>query len=190
MAAATSVLNGTKKRHQAALLVAEDDLSDMDIAEAVGIGRTTLSRWKTDPEFNALVGDQVGQLNGAMLKLTIAKKRKRLEVLDALHDRANQVIAHRAERHATELEDGETPVSATKRIFGDVTPAEAATGLLVKQETVNNSGMKTVNWSVDTGLMKEIRALQEQAAKELGQWEENVNLKHGGMVRTIVLEDD
>src|SRR6187402_454848 len=138
---------GTKKREQAAVLVAEDELTDEAIAETVGIGRRTLATWKTQPEFAALVGDQVGRIQAAMLKLAIARKDKRLRVLDDLHVRAVQVVHDRAERHAAELVAVEDAATATRRFFGDSVPPEAATGLLVKQETVNAQGMKTVNWS-------------------------------------------
>ncbi len=171
------------KKERAAVLLAEDELSDELIAAGVGVSRQTLARWKKQPDFAAHVGDNVGRIQAGMLKLAIAKKHKRLQALDTLHDKALQVIHDRAARHAEELRDADSPVTATKRLFGDNTPAEAATGLLVKQESVNNSGMKTVNWAVDTRLIKEIRALHEQAAKELGQWIEkgektqNVNVR-------------
>lgn len=167
---AGSLAQNCTKKERAAILLAEDDLSDERIADQVGISRRTLGNWKQQPEFAALVGDNVGRIQAGMLKLVIAKKHRRLDVLDQLHAKAMQVVTDRATRHAGELGDAETPVNATKRLFGDVTPAEAATGLLVKQETANNSGIKTMNWAVDTGLIREIRALQEQAAKELGQW--------------------
>lgn len=166
-----AVQNGTK-RQRAAILLAEDDLTDEQIAEVLNIGRTTLSRWKTDPEFNAAVGDYRGKIIADALRLPIAKKHERVKVLNDLHTRSLRVIADRAERHVEELDDPDSAINATRRIFGTDTPAEAATGLLVRQESVNASGMKTVNWAVDTGLMKEIRDLHKQAAQELGQWVE------------------
>ena len=181
------------KKEYAAVLLADDELPDWSIAEKVGVTRQTLHNWKHKPEFAALVGDNVGRIQAGMLKLAIAKKHQRVKALDDLHAKSFAVITARALRYQAKLgtDDPEALAAlAAKAMFGENVPAEAATGLLVEQESVNNSGMKTVNWSVDTGLMKEIRALQEQAAKELGQWEENVNLKHGGMVRTIILEDD
>lgn len=187
---AQSITQNYSKRERAAVLLAEDELSDEAIASVVGVTRKTLHNWKQLPEFTALVGDNVGQIQAGMLKLAIAKKHKRLAVLDDLHAKALQVIEQRGFRYATELAEAESAAMATRRLFGTDTPTEAMTGLLVKQETANNSGVKTVNWAVDTGLMKEIRALHEQAAKELGQWEETVNVNHGGTVRTIVLEGD
>jgi hypothetical protein len=47
--------NDTKKREKAAQLVAEDVLSDEKIAAEVGIGRSTLARWKADLRFLARV---------------------------------------------------------------------------------------------------------------------------------------
>lgn len=189
---ATTLQKITKKHHEAALLVAEDELSDEAIAAQVGITRQTLYVWKQKPEFAALVGDNVGRIQAGMLKLAIAKKHKRVAVLDDLHERAMQVVVDRAERHREELATADSPERAVRRMFGDHVPTEAATGLLVRQETVNAQGMKTVNWSVDTGLMREIRALHEQAAKELGQWSEQVNLNHTGLTRqyVVVTEDD
>lgn len=146
--------NPTKRHCEAALLVAEDDLTDEQISERIGIHRTTLHAWKKDPTFAALVGDQVGRLNAGMLKLPIAKKRKRLESLNDLHTKAMEVIAERS------------------RDMADEAPG-TSTGLMVRQTKIQSSGDGVTivkEYQVDTGLMREIRALEEQAAKELGQW--------------------
>lgn len=166
----------TKKREHAALLVAEDDLTDEAIAQAVGIGRRTLATWKTQPEFAALVGDAVGQVQAAMLKLSIARKHKRLAVLDDLHTKALAVIEERAQDNTG-------------------APGEA-TGLMVrqvKQIGVGKSAQVIEEYAVDTGLMREIRALHEQAAKELGQWSDKHEIAGAGgvplMVQLIERED-
>jgi len=49
-------------KQRAAVLVAADELSDEQIAAAVGITRRTLTAWKRRPDFAALVGDHVGKL--------------------------------------------------------------------------------------------------------------------------------
>lgn len=188
MAAGTS--QNVTKRERAAVLLAEDELSDEVIAGAVDVARRTLARWKLEPDFAALVGDNVGRIQAGMLKLAIAKKYKRVEVLDMLHTKHLRALELRAERIAVELSAEDTPETATRKFFGSFIPAEAITGLFVKKETVLANGMKSVEWVYDAAIVKTICSLEEQAAKELGQWEENVNLKHGGMVRTIVLEDD
>ena len=166
-----AIQNPTKKHHEAALLVAEDALTDEQIAETVGVHRTTLAVWKKDPTFSALVGDQVGRLNAAMLKLPIAKKRERLRTLDALHNKALDVIAERAATMADEAPG-------------------TSTGLMVRQTKIQSSGDGVTivkEYSVDTALIREIRALEEQAAKELGQWAERHEVTAD--VRTVAIHE-
>lgn len=171
----------SEKAHRAAWLVAEDDLSDVEIAAAVGIGRTTLHRWKQHQAFKAQVGDNAGDLNRAMMRLAIAKKRKRLATLDDLHKRAYAVIEQRASRYGS---DADTPEEAARRIFqGGHTPPEASTGIMVREETLTAGGGVTVKWSFDAALYRELRALEEQAAKELGQWVEKSEI--GGTVQMV-----
>lgn len=164
----------TMQRERAAVLLAENDLSDAQIAESVGTGRSTLSTWKRRPEFMARVGEHVAALTASVLRYRIAKRRHRVRTLDELHDKALDVIRLRAERYGAMLGDDPEVVAiqAARSISGPVAPGEAATGLLVEKEAVNNAGHRTVEWSVDAALVREIRAIQEQAAKELGQWVE------------------
>ena len=178
------------KRHRAAILCAEDELSDERIAETVGIARRTLTRWKTDPEFAALVGDYHGKIVGAALKLPIAKKHKRVAVLNDLHTKALQVIEKRAERYASDLDDAESADNAVRRMFGDATPEEAATGLMVRQETANTTGKVTVNWQFDRALVAEIRDLEKQAATELGQWQERAAVEQTTTMVQIIADDE
>ena len=70
-------------------------------------------------------------------------------------------------------------------VFGRVVPAEALTGLVVEKETFTASGIRTSEWSVDTGLVREIRALHEQAAKELGQWVDRSEVSGTQVVRIV-----
>ncbi len=163
------------KRERAAILIAEDDLADEAISAAVGITRKTLHNWKQDPDFTAIVGDRVGQIQAAMLKHAIAKKHRRLAVLDDLHDKALQVIE--------------------ERIDTDGAPGQS-TGLVVrqlKQIGAGKSAEVVEEFTVDTGLLREIRALHEQAAKELGQWTEKADVTIGGGMRreyVLVAEGD
>jgi hypothetical protein len=178
----------TPQRHQAATLLADNDLAEHEIADTIGISRITLWRWKQNPDFAAQVGDNVGQIQAAMLRHTIAKKHKRMHVLDDLHEKAVRVVELRALRNQAKFGD-DLEVEATqaaKRVFGPTTPIEAVTGLLVEKESVNNTGQRMVEWAVDTGLMREIRALHEQAAKELGQWIEKSQVEDTTRVVEIV----
>lgn len=185
--AATS--QNVPRKTQAAILEAENDLTDEQIAERLGINRRTLTRWRDDPEYNALVGDHAGQIAASCLKFAIAKKHKRIGVLDDLHARALQVIDERAAEYARDEHDAADADRAVHRIYGgrDVTPPGGGTGLIVRQYKQIGSGRDArlvEEYGVDTGLMKEIRGLQQQAAQELGQWVEKS--ESGGTMTTVV----
>src|SRR5262249_52678996 len=108
-------------KQRAAVLVAAHELTDEQIAAAVGVTRRTLTAWQRRPDFAALVGDHVGRLQAGMLRLAIAKKRVRLAHLDDLHARYLRLIAARGEAMAGEVPGGET-------------------GLLVRQTKVIGTG--------------------------------------------------
>src|SRR5215207_5893892 len=85
----------TAQKKRAATLLAENELMDQEIAAQVGVSRTALWKWKQNAEFVLEVGDQIGQIQAAMLKLAIAKKYKRIAVLDALKQKVLQTIEER-----------------------------------------------------------------------------------------------
>lgn len=174
----------TPQRHEAARLLAENDLPEHEIAERVGITRVTLWRWKQSPDFSAQVGDNIGQIQAGMLRLTIAKKHRRLAVLDDLHDKLLTVVQERAADYAAHGTNG-----------GDV-PAGGGTGLIVRQLKQIGSGRDAYvveEFAVDTALVREIRATHEQAAKELGQWIDKGEFSLSGGIRrefVVVQEHD
>ena len=154
---------------RAAILVAEDVLTDEQISAELGITRRTLANWKKRKDFAADVGGHVGAIQAGMLRLTIAKKHKRLKTLDDLHTKALAVIEARAAAMA-----GAAP--------------GADTGLLTHQykQVGTGRGSATVSeYTVDVALMREIRSLQEQAAKELGQWVEKSEALITGEIRLV-----
>jgi len=154
------------QKHRAAILLAENELTDRQIAETLGIGRTSLHYWKQNPEFAAQVGDHIGEIQAGMLRLAIAKKHKRLKVLDELHEKLLTVIEERAGEHPGVAGDG--------------------TGLIVEQVKQLGTGANAQvieEYVVDTATVREIRALHEQAAKELGQWQDRLQVE--GLTTTI-----
>lgn len=155
---------------QAALLLAEDDINDQDIAKTVGVNPATIWRWKQFPEFTERIQEHVVALQAAMLRHAVAKRHKRLATLDKLHTKALAVIEARGEEMADEAPGAET-------------------GLLVKTYKVVGQGPTAqlmTEYAVDTPLMREIRAIEEQAAKELGQWEEKQAITGEVMVRRYI----
>lgn len=161
--------NRTKK-HRAAILLAEDEMTDREIAADLNISRTTIHEWKHEPEFQQVMGDYAGQIIAEALKLPIARKHVRVKELNDLNERYHRIIEARAERHAAALAD--SPESAARAIFGDVTPAEAATGLLVAQPKIAANGKTVTEWAFDKSLDSAIKETHKQAATELGQWQE------------------
>lgn len=153
---------------RAAVLLAEDEAGEDEIAAAVGVNPSTLWRWKQHPEFAARVGDHVGRLQAAMLRVRIAKKRERIKVLNDLHEKQLAVVAARAADPSLAAVPG------------------GETGLLVRQLKQIGAGRDAQvveEYAVDVGLLKEIRATEEQAAKELGQWVEKGEV--GGTVSVV-----
>ena len=153
----------SKAAADAAVLLADDEITNEHIAESVGVSVTTLWRWRQEPEFQERVAEHTAALHAAMLRHAIAKRHKRIAVLDRLHTKAIAVIDARAEGMAGEDAPG------------------ADTGLLVKSYKQVGQGPAAQlmeEFAVDTGLLREIRAIEEQAAKELGQWIEKS--EHGG----------
>lgn len=158
---AESGFRWSANRYRAALLLAEDDLSHEAIAEAAGITSRTLRTWKQNSEFAAQVGDYVGQLQAAMLRYRIAKKRHRLKVLNDLHEKLLTVLEERAEEYA-----GKAPGGATGTVV-----------MQLKQIGTGPFAQTVEEYAVDIATIKQIMALEQQAAQELGQWQDRVQVE-------------
>lgn len=140
-----------ERRERAALLLAEDGLTDLEIATACGISRPALVKWKTAPEFQQRIAEIVSRRKDAALRYSIAQQDRRLAAMDDRWQRLLQVIAERAEEMDGAVSGG-------------------GTGMLARTIKLSNTGVQVEEYVVDTGLLKELRGLEEQAAKELGQW--------------------
>jgi hypothetical protein len=162
-------------RDKASLLVAIDELTDARIAEKVGISAPTLYRWKRDPEFLAAVDAH----NAAFREIA---RRKGAAILDrrvaALNDRLQRMKRVIDER-------GDDP--GMQGVPG------GKTGLLVRTVKAVGRGedFELIDlYEVDTGLLKELREHEKQAAQELGQWAERTEIsgKDGGPLLISVIE--
>jgi Homeodomain-like domain len=160
-----NVSNLTGQKALAARLVAEDELTDEKIAAQVGVSRKTIARWRELPDFQKVVREHETAINDEMLRLTIAKRHKRVAQLDQLMTKMLTVIEERSEDPNTLNASG------------------GATGLIVrdiKVVGVGPSAQLVDVYGVDTALLREFRATHEQAARELGQWsdktEQTMNL--------------
>ena len=162
----------TGKRERAALLVAQDELSDQAIADSLGIAEVTLERWKRAPEFRARAAEHVEAWRQALRQKGIADKRSRLAALDDRWRRLQKVIDERAEHHP--------------KVEGAHVSAGAETGALVLTIRHLPGGGRVEEWAVDTALFAELRAHEKQAAIELGEWTERSEVKQsGGLTHTV-----
>jgi hypothetical protein len=140
----------TAAQEQAALAVAEGRFEFRRIAEAVGIDTATLFRWRRDEPFASRVAEISAEFAAAAMKRGIARKDYRLNCLANLHSHLLTVIEERGAAEDMQAVPG------------------GKTGLVVR--TYKVSGESVVpEYSVDTGAIRELRSIQEQAAKELGQ---------------------
>lgn len=154
----------TKPRADAALLLAEDELSDAAIAEKVGIGRTTLFTWKQHPDFQARIKEHIAELEASILRYAIAKKRNRVARQNADWERLERI----REERANNPEMG--------GVSGD------DTGLLIRQYKVIGTGHNAQTIEeivVDTGLVKARSELEKHTAGELDQTPA-MKVRHGG----------
>jgi hypothetical protein len=144
------------KQTQAAVFVAEDEITDEEIAKRVKTSRRTLARWKTAPEFRERVDELRADLEASALRVPIAKRYRRMAAINDRWKRMDAVIAARAEAM-----DGEAP--------------GAETGLLVKtviERSTKDGVSVSVTYAIDAPLLREMREIEKHAAVETGQYAE------------------
>ncbi|SRR5579885_2187212 len=165
----------TKRKERAALLVAEDELTDVAIAGAVKISVAGLKKWKARPEFAARVAEIVSATRAAVQARGIAEKQNRLAALNDRWGRLQQIIRER----------GGDPAMAT-------VPG-GQTGLLVRELKAMGTGADMTlveEFHLDAALLKEAREHEKQAAIELGQWTERKDVTSGGQAIAFTIEID
>lgn len=160
-------------REQAALLIAQDELTDTKIAEKLGVARRTLGGWKENTEFSKRVQNHLNDIRSYIRSHGISIIENRVAALQDRWDRMKRVIAERAE--SPEMQN----------------VAGGTTGLLVRQLKKIGAGADAEiveEFVIDAALLKEMREHEKQAAQELGQWSD----KHehagtnGGPIKTEI----
>lgn len=104
----------------------------------------------------ARVSEHMAEIEATMLRLPIAKRYVRVARLNDLQERLHLV-----------LDDRQTAYAGQEDVVG------GRSGVIVKQTKSVGYGKETQiiqEASFDASLIREIRAIDEQAAKELGQW--------------------
>lgn len=163
-----------RRRLEAASLLAEDELTDQEIAARIGRNRQQLVRWKRHPEFTAKVKELAAELGALAQRYAIGRKARRVKSLQerkgALEKRLLQIQRVMQER-------ADHPDVAGR--------PGAGTGLVVRVLKMIGSGAAAQvveEYPVDTALLRaELDAMkalcehEKQAAMELGQWVEKVS---------------
>ena len=144
-----------KGKHDAAQLLATDELTDQEIADQVGVQRKTLWAWKKKPEFSARVKELTDALGDVAMRYAIGRRSRRVAALNDRWERMKRVVLERAA--AQEMQNaagGQSGVLAhTMKSIGAGPNAE-----------------KVDEYAFDAALLKELREHEKQAAQELGQW--------------------
>jgi hypothetical protein len=163
----------TTAKTQAAELVAQDQLTDDEIATTAGVNRRQLTRWKQHPDFKARVQEHLDTFREKIAAEGVINKQFRLGRLNDLQARLQAVIDARAEEHA-EIPGGKTgllvrTVKLVKVYNSEERPQDGGDG-----ETLYSAkrDIQVEEYVVDTATIREIREVLKQAAQETGQWVE------------------
>lgn len=142
------------QQEKAAILVAAGQLTEQQIADSLGISRTSLVRWKRNPRFAARV-DALNKLMCAeALKHGIAQRESRIATQQELHGKLLTVIEERSKDPELQAVPG------------------GKTGLICKTLKGVGKGkdFRLVEvYEVDTASAKTLLAIHELVAKEMGQ---------------------
>lgn len=152
----------------AAQLISESKLTHQEIADKVGIARKTLWYWRKAPEFTAEVERALDERRKEIRRTGLADIETRIAALNDRWLRMRRLMDARADDPTMAGVPGGT------------------TGLLVRTTKGLGSGDAFTlidEYAVDTGLLRELREHEKQAAQELGQWadktEASVMVKSG-----------
>jgi hypothetical protein len=175
---------------RAALLVAEDLRTDAAIAAEAGISDRQLRTWKAHPDFAARVDQVRAELRAAVLAEGIASRQNRVDALNERWRRMQRVIDARAIEHA-DVPGGDTGLLVRQiklvKIYSTTSSPDDVddpddTDVLISAKM----NAQVAEYAVDTGLLKELREHEKQAAQELGQWTEKQELSGSLLIREYV----
>jgi hypothetical protein len=145
----------TEQRDKAARLVADGRKTEASIAAEVGISTRTLERWRTQPEFQERVERYIQAAEVKARECAIARKMARVAALQERWQALQQIRAERGQALAGQgIPGGET---------GDLVRSVKTIGQGERAQVVTE-------YELDAALLRELRAHEEQAARELGQW--------------------
>jgi hypothetical protein len=169
--------------------VAEDRLSNREIAAEVGVAHETFRRWKLHPEFLARVDSLVSAISETLKARSIASREYRIEVLNDRWDRLKRLMEARAQQMA-DVPGGDSGLlmKVLRQVkvqisLDDLAPGGTSVSQRAKRTIEKAAGGKrtveVADYVLDTALLRELRELERHVAMETGQWrrpEPTVNL--------------
>ena len=159
----------TPKQRQAAILLAEDELTDQAIADQLGVTKRTIATWKTIPEIKDQIASYVDELEDLALSRSFARKSRRLARYEKRLDAIDTLITERGAEMADEVPGGGTGLllRIPKTVKHTYEPdPEDPDG---KEIVVH---IETNEYREATQLLKEEREILKQYAIETGQFAE------------------
>jgi hypothetical protein len=141
---------------RAAILVAEDELSDTEIAHLCGITRRTLVRWKERSAIQQKVDEHLRLSKQESERQMIVERQMRIADLEERRQKLEDIIHARA--NSLEM----------KRFPG------GSTGLVIRRKgsfRQRDGRLAEYDYELDIPLLREMRRLEVAAAKALGQWQ-------------------
>lgn len=169
----------TGARETAALLIAQDQLTDMQIAAECGVKASkTIQRWRNDPVIAARVAEHRASWRAEIKAKGIADVQNRVDEANARHLLMKQVIAERAADPTMEgIPGGTTGLLVRQVKFVKVLSVkrDRPTSLADEPEhdddiiTPERSVAQVEEYAVDTALLHELRMHEDEVAKHLGQ---------------------
>ena len=170
-----SAFQWTTAREEAAQMLADDRLTDEQIASKVGITRRALAKWKNFPEFAERVSSIVEAERKAILKRGIAVKANRVGAQNNRWRKLERVMEARAnDPLVRDVPGGDTGLIVPEPMLLKVQGYTDEDGHFIP----TGESQIVYVYKLDTGLLKEARDLEKQAAIEVEQWTERV--KHSG----------
>jgi hypothetical protein len=152
----------TGNQERAALLMADDAKTDIQIGQECGVTERTIERWRKLPAIVARIAEHRRLQAAALTDEGIANRQNRIDRLNRRARLMDRVIAERAVAKPLQKVPG------------------GKTGLLVR-----TAKGRHIVFEVDTGLLAELRAHELQAAKETGQWEEKSRVTNEGAPQQV-----
>jgi hypothetical protein len=187
------------KQEEAAVLVAEDELTNDEIAAKVKITDRTLTTWKHLPAFMLRVDETVTEMAKAAQRYAIARVEKRMARRDRDWRKLQQVIEERAREAVAQQSVNQVLIEKARAqgtdeaqiewMFRDQPHVAAGmeTGHVVRIETPSKFGT-VVEYKFDQSITAELRALEDAATKDAGQFVQRLDVTTGGKPLALGLD--